>query len=270
MPVDGSGTHKPIAVSFFEVAAEFTTFPAIITEAGVVTYGHLAAAALEFERRMRAFDVTRNSVVALNTGDIQTSLSVLLATSLIGCRLATASNVLAKQKFIEPTHFFRTDDARGKRGVNFIEIERDWFQAALRNAPETLEPPDCNADANNPWLVLHTSGTTGRAKFFYLTQRVVADRTTAISDDFPTAQVTCKILFNCTTRPFYARAIGALLNACTIVDSDKSVFWKFNGTNVVFGSPSQVETFRKDFGFSDRFAKNRSAAPSLTTILPAR
>lgn len=242
------------AAAFARVALSRPHNPAIVTEAGTVGYGQLLMGSIAVARRLRGLGVDRRSTIALNTGDPVISVACLIASSLLGCRLVTAGAILSKHKVIRPTHFLRTLDAKGKEGAGFIEIDQSWFG-------EDVSPSDDEAafegygDADDPWLILHTSGTTGRPKFMALSHRIVADRTRAIAEDFPTGRVTCVLLFKPTSRPYFARAIGALQNGCTIVDSVDTAFWKNSGVTTVFCSPSQFETFRTRYGIAHRFRK---------------
>lgn len=261
---------RPIVDYLQDVVNEFGSFPAVISEASVVTYEQLMAAILEFAYRFRAVGVNKDSVVAISTNDIQVTLCSLFATSLIGCQITAASEVLSKNKVVKPTHFFKTNDSKGKHGVNFQEIDRDWFSISQSHDIEKLRGNDAEVKVDDPWLLLHTSGTTGRHKFIYLSQRIVANRTNAVEDDFPIAQVTCALLFGYTTRPFFARAIAALLNACTIVDSQDSKFWKLHGVNTVFCSPSQYELFLRDKSITERFHKVEVSGAKLEDSLAVK
>jgi len=238
---------------FRDVAQKYPGFPAIVNEATVITYVQLLAVATGIAKRLQDLGIERKSIVALNTGDTPISIAVLLATSLLGCRMVTASNILAKQDLLKPTHFLRTSDAKGKPELGFIEIDSSWLVPDEQDPFEAVDAFAGYDSPDDPWLILHTSGTTGRPKFLNLTHKIVADRTRAISDDFPVAQLTCVMLFNCTSRPFFARVVGALLNACAIVDSDKPDFWKRSGVGTVFCSPGQFETFIKGAEFTGRF-----------------
>ncbi len=105
------------------------------------------------------------------------------------------------------------------------------------------------------WLYLHTSGTTGRAKYIALSERIVKDRTAAVAADFPFQQTTLATTFSPTSRPFFARAIATLMNAGAIVDSRDLNFWTKIGVNLVCGSPLQVVKFLGGGSFSPRVAR---------------
>jgi|LGOV01.1.fsa_nt_gb acyl-coenzyme A synthetase/AMP-(fatty) acid ligase len=246
--------EKNVAHRFAQVAQKYPSFPAIITDATVISYAQLLSSSVAFAERLRVLGVDQKSTVAVNTGDTPTSLALTMATSLLGCRMVGTSRALLKQAIVEPTHFFRTPDAKGKRGLGFIEIDESWFEEAATARSEDLRTFPGYESADDIWLILHTSGTTGKPKFLGLTHRMVMDRTEAIAEDFPTAQVTCTLLFNPTSRPFYARAIGALLNACAIVESRDNTFLKQNGVDTVFCSPAQFAAYVKKYGFTEHFA----------------
>ena len=251
----GFPSQHSFAAAFSEVALAHPTLPALINDATKVSYGQLLIGAIAIAQRFRGLGVDHTSVVALNTGDTAISLSCLVATSLLGSQLVNTSEVLSKRKTVQPTHFFKTVEAKGKKGVDFIEIEASWFADVSSIRPSALSEFEGYADPEDPWLILHTSGTTGRPKFMGLSHRVVAERTRAISTDFPRMAVTCVLLFKCTSRPFFARAIGALQNGCTIVDSSSCSLWKKNGVNTIFCSPSQIVTFMARFGLSGRYRR---------------
>ncbi len=260
-----------IARLFRDTARRYPTFPAIINEQkddrDIIIYVQLAATVVTLAQKMRSLGVSRNSVVALNTRDSPIALATMLATSLLGCRFVTASAILARQGLIKPTHFFRTPEMKGMDGANFVVIDESWVPKKSADPFAAFDDFEGYADAEDPWMLLHTSGTTGKPKFIALSQRVVADRSDAISEDFPTARTTCAMLFAKTSRPYYARAIGALLNACTIVGGYDTGIWKRNGVNIVFGSPGQFEEIIEDKGIHSHFQKVEVSGAKLTDSL---
>lgn len=251
-----SATHESnIAHQFVTVALAYPQFPSILSEVTVITYSQLLGASIAFAKRFQKMGIDQTSTIALNTGDMPTSIAALMASSFLGCRIVTAGNVLRKQGIIKPTHFFRTSDAKEMRSAGFVEVDETWFEDAATAQLSDIEAFLGYGSPDDIWQILHTSGTTGKPKFIGLTHRIVTDRTAAISDDFRTTGTTCVMLFNCTSRPFFARAIGALLNACTIVDSSDVAVWRRFGVNTVFCSPSQYRSFVGKYGPPPRFKK---------------
>jgi acyl-coenzyme A synthetase/AMP-(fatty) acid ligase len=160
---------------------------------------------------------------------------------------------LATTKVLQPTHFFRSVEAKGKKGVNFKLVDDSWLPTA-----HTRSLPDDFMNCSSPdadWLYLHTSGTTGRAKFIALSERIVRDRTAAVAADYPFQQTTFATTFKSTSRPFFARAIATLMNAGAIVDSRDFNFWTKAGVNLVCGSPLQVVKFMGGGRFSPPIAR---------------
>ncbi len=250
--------------AFQRVAQAYQNFPAIVSPQLHVSYGDLLSLAVSFAHKMKANGVTRKSVVALNTGDTVASVATLLATSFLGCRFVVASVVIARQKVVTPTHFFKTPEAAGKKNVPFVTIDQSWMPQEpcdMATALREFEGFEHEADA---WMLLHTSGTTGNPKMLALSHGAVFGRTMAVSDDFPVARTTMASLFGNTSRPFYARALGCLLHAGTIVDSYDVSFWKTAGVNVVFGSPRQLDRFFAENTVHSKIARLEVSGAKLT------
>lgn len=266
MTSSSTSQSKNIGFAFLQVAREFPEFPAIMSENYTLSYGQLWGSVHGLATRLQSHGVNRESIVALNTGEKFVSLTMLLATSLLGCQFIVANPVLARAKIVTPTHFFRSPDASGSSEVDFIEIDREWFAAADQNLPNADGLPGY-ANENDPWLILNTSGTTGHPKFVVLSQRIAFDRTAAISDDFPKASVTFASLFGCTSRPFFARALGALLNGCAIVDSLDVTFWEVCGVNFVCGSPSQAVKAFEEQAIQRKFKRIEVSGAKLTDVM---
>src|SRR5690606_18765283 len=69
--LEKSGAHR-----FALAALARPAYPAIINEASTVTYAQLLGASLAFARRLQGLGADRSSTVALNTGDMVTSIAV--------------------------------------------------------------------------------------------------------------------------------------------------------------------------------------------------
>ncbi len=229
-----------IGFAFAGIAREAGEFPALVTHEYVLTYGDLWRMVYSFAKRLQDLGVDHDSVVALNTGEKVVSISALLATALLGAQFVPTDMELARQKPVKPTHFIKSAEAAGARAVAFIDIDESWLPT--QDTPVDPDPSEFPgySDRDAPWLILHTKGSTGRAKFIKLSQRIVFDRTRATHLDFPVGKLTLAPLYGCTTRPFFARAIGVLLNRCSLVDSPDINFWRQAGVNAVCCSPTQA------------------------------
>jgi acyl-coenzyme A synthetase/AMP-(fatty) acid ligase len=238
--MNGSQTFN-VGYAFAEVATAVGDFPSLISESYGLTYAAHWRLVYAFAKRMQALGVGRDSIVALNTGEKVVSISILLATALLGAQFVPTDSALAQQKPVRPTHFIKSVEAAGARAVPFITIDQTWMPDA--STPAVPDPREFEgyASAEDPWLLLHTSGSTGEPKFLQLSPRIVYERTKAVRRDFNYAQSTVAILYGCSSRPFFARGLGVFLNACTLVDSADISFWRKTGVNFVCCSPIQAE-----------------------------
>ena len=229
--------------AFQAIAQSYSSFPAIASKHALITYGQLFSVTVSFARQMQARGVGRDSVVALNTGDTLASLAGLFATSLLGSGFVVASEIVARQKTVNPTHFFKTAEAAGKAGVPFVDIDERWMPEKVVDPFDPLTSFGGYSGPDAAWMYLLTSGTTGNPKTVGLSQKVIFNRTLAVSEDYLLARMSMASLFDNTSRPFYARALATMLNAGTLVDSLDPAFWAVTGVNLVVGSPRQFETF---------------------------
>ncbi|MDX5402705.1 MAG: AMP-binding protein, partial [Rhodobacterales bacterium] len=233
---------KGIGACFCEVARRHPEFPAIVLHGAEINYRELWFIVRRFAQRMKELGADQHGIVALNTSDPLVSIAALLASALLGSQFVIAGPNLARTKALQPTLFLRSAEMHEGRRRTYHLIDETWWPGPEQDADFSLDefkPVDLDA----PWLAQHTSGTTGTPKYLSLSQKMVLDRTAAISGDFPTAATTVAMLFASTSRPFQARAIGALLNACTIVTGADPAQWRRCGVNYVCGSPLQAADF---------------------------
>jgi acyl-coenzyme A synthetase/AMP-(fatty) acid ligase len=221
--------------------------PAIIREERVITHDDFWQIVRSFAIHLREEGVSPDSLVALNTNDRLGVLATLFATSLLGARFVSAGKILAGAKILRPTHFFRTPEVTGSSKVEFKLINDDWMPT-----PETRaladDFPGC-VSLDGDWLYVHTSGTTGHPKFIGLSEKMVIDRTNAVTNDFPYQQTTLATTFGAASRPFFARAIATLLSAGAIMDTNNFDVWTRAGVNVVCGSPMQISALLRNIWF---------------------
>lgn len=249
---------------YARTAQENSLFPALLVQDRIISHGQFWLIAQAFAKRMQTYGVDRKSLVAISTSDVVVSLSLLVATALLGCRFVVASAALANAQRFRPTHFFRSSEMKAARTVPFVEIDASWAPQAQNVASGTSTNFPGFADSDDPWMILHTSGTTGTPKYLVLSHRVVLDRTRAVSDDFPFAATTLATLFGCTARPFYARALGALLNGCAIADGTDVEHWRQMGVNYVCGSPLQAAAHFRDLQSAAKFERIETSGGRLS------
>jgi len=228
---------KNISLRYEKVALSAPDFPAITSSDMIVSNAQLWGVVQAFAAKMQEYGVKPGSLIAVNTSDMVASLASLLATSLIGAEYVVAKPSLASAGVLKPTYFFKTAEVVGSDRAMFFDIDETWGTAQQKYGVERAEQ-----DTDKPWLYLHTSGKTGQPKYFYLSQNIVFDRTDAVGSDFSFQETRFVVLSSCNSRPFFARAIAALLNCCTIVDSFDPEFWQAAGVTLVCASPSQIRT----------------------------
>ena len=234
--------HFPlnIAAQYGAVAARHAGFPALLGDGVALSHGQFWRVVNRLAAHLAADGVGPGGLVALNSRNMVVVLATLMATGLLGAGFVVAGPILARAQVIRPTHFYRTPDLTGHPAVPFRVLHPEWLRD---DGPQTVEVPPAAIDPDAPWLYLHTSGTTGEPKFLALSQRAVADRSRAAAVDFPLVQTTFATFFGCTSRPFFARALAALLQACTLVEGIDPDLWLKHGVNFVAASPMQM--FRK-------------------------
>lgn len=233
-----------VAKSYGEIVRRNATLPALLRNDTTIAHGDLWQIARSFAMHMRHEGVARSSIVVVNTNDVLVLIAAILATSLLGARIVMAGTTLARSKAISPTHYFRTEDSLGPGEEKFTLIDNSWLPSEATRADQTVFDGSSNID--DDWLYVHTTGSTGQPKFIALSERMVLDRSAAVKQDFPYREVTFATTFAVRSRPFIARAIAALLNACAICEGKNIDFWKACGVNLVCGAPGQIEHHFKD------------------------
>lgn len=254
---------QSIGALFTKTAHQNPDLPALGLGDGLMTYGQLLLVVQNFALRMKGLGITERSIIALQTSDAVVSIATLLASSLLGAQFVIAGQNLARTKALKPTHFLRSPEMIGSKRLNYDLIDRNWWPSGPD--PVALDAAEFGpVDLGSPWLAQHTSGTTGTPKYLSLSQQIVLDRTRAIAGDFPKMATTVAMLFGNTTRPFHARAIGALLNGCTIVIGNDVSLWRKWGVNYVCGSPLQVADRFRDLPQGRKFRRVETSGGRLS------
>ena len=230
-------SDRNIAETFFGVAARFPDQDAYIGSGQVLSLAKLAMAVRAFAIRMRDHGIDRGALVMLDTTNPLVSLSTLCASALLGVQITPYSPTFSKNAEFPPTHILRSPEApvRGLDGV--VEIDQSWSPAMIDlDAAAPFGPVDTAA----PWLMMSSAGTTGTPKIFTLSQRIAHDRIMAIRDNSLVGCRTNVLLFSANSRPFFIRALAALLNGSTIVDIYDPAELQRIGIDLVCGSPYQA------------------------------
>ncbi len=237
---DGMQSPFNIGAHYGVVATRHAGFPALMGDGVALSHGQFWQVVNGLAAHLAADGVGPGGLVALNSRNMVVVLATLMATGLLGAGFVVAGPILARAQVIRPTHFYRTPDLMGHPAVPFRLLQPAWLRT---DGLQTADVPPAAVDPDAPWLFLHTSGTTGEPKFIALSQRIVYDRSRAAAADFPLARTTFATFFGCTSRPFFARAMAALLQACTVVEGADTDLWLRHGVNFVAASPMQM--FRK-------------------------
>lgn len=242
-----------IAHAFRRLAEAHPDLPAIIATDIAVPYGKLWRIAELFAVRMRERGIGPRSTVALDTTDMIVSVATMFAAARLGARFVAVSQALLETRAVVPTHFLKSPEVGGRGGVAYIEMDQDW-SPGFADADAAAKAAEIGfADAEAPWWILHTSGTTGAPKFMQISQSCVHARSLAARGDFRPFETRLCSLFPCFSRPFHVRAAAALLNACTIVDSIDPAFMHAHGVTLVCGAPRQAVLWVESSGNTSKF-----------------
>jgi long-chain acyl-CoA synthetase len=234
--------EESVAARFERIASADPDNLAIILQDNEYDFAKLLALAKSFAVKFTQAGVDSNSTIHMESRDLPVVLASLLAASSLGARIAEGGIV---RELVGPypiTHRISFDSSLSQSaGEQVLAIDSTWSPAeVLRNHPKPhLSTQAIDIDA--PWMLLATSGTTGIPKVVGLSQRIILRRSLAVRDDFRPGETRFSSLFPYDCRPFFARAMGALLNGATIVDRGEWDFWVKSGVTRVAGSLKQVK-----------------------------
>jgi acyl-coenzyme A synthetase/AMP-(fatty) acid ligase len=231
-----------IAFAILEATERFADHPAIIAQDVTLSYQKFGRIIDTFVFQMKALGIDRSSVVAVHTTDMIASLASAFAAALLGARYAAASRFWFEHSTITPTHFLRTPEIDDFPNHPFHLIDSSW-SPAVTPVGRSMKLCEGFADPSDHWLLLHSSGTTGAPKYMGLSADLVRRRSVATHNQFSGPKVRLCSLFECQSRPFFARAMAALMYGCAIVDTVDMQFAKRVGTTLVTGSPHQAKVF---------------------------
>ena len=239
-------SDAPITIieRFGQLAELFPERDALVFSDMTYSYDMLLALAKAFAIKMSDVGVDQNSTIQLETKDLPVVLAALLASSLLGARLAEAAITEVMVAHSPITHRFGTNQGELPSQAPFIIIDETWSPAEVLGQRDVTKIQSMKLNLDAPWLILSTSGTTGMPKVVALSQHNVTKRSLAVSDEFISGVTRVALLFHYNCRPFFARALGALLNGATIVDRGDWNFWSEAGVNRVAGSVTQAKNLK--------------------------
>jgi acyl-coenzyme A synthetase/AMP-(fatty) acid ligase len=228
-----------VAASFRKAAEAYPNSEAIVFPEMVLNYRNLWQLTEAFALRLREKGVIDTSTIHVNSRDTATVLPALLATSLLGAKFLQNVGALDQPGLPEVTHGFHGLDVEVDDGS--LPIDADWSPDRVKQALGSWPLDAPLPDPGVPWLIVYTSGTTGMPKFVVLTQRMVCRRSFAVADEFLQNQTRFVSLYPTDSRPFFARALAALLHGATLIDAPHSPeTWAEFGVTRVVGSPAAV------------------------------
>lgn len=246
-------SETSIAARFQAVAKARPDQPALVFSDMQYSYGMLLDLTRAFRHRMAEQGIGPGSTVQLQSRDLPVVLAAFLAASALGARYVETSITPDLAGPYPVTHLLAVEmPAATQPGERVVLIDPTWSPADLGPDRQDLAAGDGQTDPDAPWLLVATSGTTGTPKVVGLTQRMVLDRSRAVRDEFRPAETRFVSLFPYNSRPFFARAMGALLNGATIVDRGDWAFWIRSGVNRVSGSLLQAKSLAFGAGASER------------------
>ncbi len=168
----------PVATVIGHNAGEFPDQPAVIDEAGTLTFAELDARATAVANQMHADGLTQGDVVGIIARDHRGLLTMIAATGLAGVRLAMMNTGFGKSQFNEVAEregikamFY--DEEFSELVADFPADKRTltWVDTVAPEGIRVLEDVATTGDGAKPPLpsefagfVILTSGTTGLPK----------------------------------------------------------------------------------------------------------
>lgn len=219
-----------------------------------LSYLKLWQVAQSFALNMQANGIGQGVTVELQSRDMIASVAAMAATALIGARFVVHNALTGGEPGpLLLLHSPESPPTDAPPGARVVTMTADWSPRSTVVNPDTAKALPGAIDADAPWWTIHTSGTTGHPKALILSQKIAFDRSVAVAGDFRGAETRFCSIFPCWTRPFFVRAMAALVNGSTILDSNDPAFLAAEGANLFAGSPRQVLEWLQETRPRDRF-----------------
>jgi acyl-CoA synthetase (AMP-forming)/AMP-acid ligase II len=244
-------SEKNIADAVFRFASQHPDRLAYLSQDQDLSQAKMTMAIRAFAIRMRDHGIGPESLVMLDTTSPLVSLSILGASSLLGARITPYSKTFLNNAKLRPTHIIRSPEIPDRGIGDVVKIDQTWSPAVIDLETATFAA----VDTTQPWLMMSSAGTTGSPKLFTLSQAIAHDRIRAIGKYSLAECQTNLLLFPANSRPFFIRALAALLNGTTIVDIIDPEALNGIGIDLVCGSPYQATHWLAQRTLTPRFKR---------------
>ena len=215
MPEENTSNIFP---AFRAVAETHPDEPALVFPDVTFTYVQLLDLASTFSFRFQEAGVDRQSVIAIRSDDLAVVIPSILASALLGARLAMWSDEDLPDQPCETSHEVVT--AHRFSPCKLIEVDARFSPHLVTSEEkEALWRSEGSVDPVAPWLLFPQSSLNGDGSAIALSQALVMRRITEFAEALEAPKVRFASLWPTTSYSFAVRALAVLLHGGTIVDS---------------------------------------------------
>ena len=200
-----------------------------------VAYQRYADLVVHFAHRMREFGVDRNSTVGLAVKSPVVACVAVTAVALLGSRWLSHFHD-APAYVPRCTHVFA---GMGESGIGWFEFTKSWFEAPHAGVAD-LDEFAGNESGGDLWMIAHSSGTTGRAKYMPISYETAWRRISGNPELVDDAPMVLASLFGPTAYVGIRPRLGNLFAGGTNVNASSFARLRAGGVNRVMGSPAQI------------------------------
>lgn len=196
-----------------------------------------------FAMHMKKCGVTRESVVALDVYGVMVGTALSVACGMIGCTWIKCSiDSIKAADELKLTHIFNESPLIHECNVPAFNLNNSW-----NKPPEGINPVffSCE-DGSKPFLIAHSSGTTGNVKFIPITYNEYFERVNNnFNIQFKNAKYGC-FLFQPLKSTTQYKAVALMLNDIPIVHNmTYEQIPKYPRVHII-GSHGQIDFFIRD------------------------
>ena len=185
-------TAAPTSIThlFLGTAEAHPDLIALISDLSVTTFRDLAQLTLHFAGSLEERGLGKGDLLMIDSEDPLVVLPSIMSTALLGARWISAKSQSALPDMARPTLQIRTPEMATDNKAAWFEVDATW-----------LAPPGINLssvpkiDLQDDWLLVNTSGTTGRPKRMAMNQATMLRRCASIESDFQARRTVFTSLF---------------------------------------------------------------------------